>query len=68
MVAMDLARKNTAEAESRATELLTQVGLSERLHHRPAQLSGGRKATRLFRTSNSPIARKSSSLMNPLPT
>ena len=43
MVAMDLARKNTAEAESRATELLIQVGLSERLHHRPAQLSGGEK-------------------------
>ncbi|MCY3552955.1 MAG: ABC transporter ATP-binding protein [Candidatus Poribacteria bacterium] len=43
MVAMDLARKNTAEAEHRATELLTQVGLSERLHHRPAQLSGGEK-------------------------
>ena len=43
MVAMDLARTNTAEAESRATELLTQVGLSERLHHRPAQLSGGEK-------------------------
>ena len=43
MVAMDLARKNTAEAETRATELLTQVGLSERLHHRPAQLSGGEK-------------------------
>ncbi len=43
MVAMDLAKKNTAEAESRATELLTQIGLSERLHHRPAQLSGGEK-------------------------
>lgn len=43
MVAMDLARMNTAEAESRATELLTQVGLVERLHHRPAQLSGGEK-------------------------
>ena len=43
MVAMDLARTNTAEAESRATELLTQIGLSERLHHRPAQLSGGEK-------------------------
>lgn len=24
-------------------ELLTQVGLSERFHHRPAQLSGGEK-------------------------
>lgn len=43
MVAMDLAQKNTAEAENRSTELLTQVGLSERLHHRPAQLSGGEK-------------------------
>ena len=43
MVAMDLARTKTAEAENRATELLTQVGLSERFHHRPAQLSGGEK-------------------------
>ena len=43
MVAMDLARTKTAEAESRAIELLTQVGLSDRLHHRPAQLSGGEK-------------------------
>ena len=43
MVAMDLARTKTTEAENRATELLTQVGLSERLHHRPAQLSGGEK-------------------------
>ena len=43
MVAMDLARTKTDEAESRAIELLRQVGLSERLHHRPAQLSGGEK-------------------------
>ena len=43
MIAMDLARTNTDEAEGRATELLRQVGLSERLHHRPAQLSGGEK-------------------------
>ena len=43
MVAMDLARTKTTEAENRATELLTQVGLSERFHHRPAQLSGGEK-------------------------
>ncbi len=43
MVAMDIASTKTNEAESRATELLTQVGLIDRLHHRPAQLSGGEK-------------------------
>ena len=43
MVAMDIASTKTHEAESRATELLTQVGLIDRLHHRPAQLSGGEK-------------------------
>ena len=43
MVAMDLARTKTTEAENRATKLLTQVSLSERFHHRPAQLSGGEK-------------------------
>jgi lipoprotein-releasing system ATP-binding protein len=31
------------EPSSRATELLKQVGLAERLEHRPAQLSGGEK-------------------------
>ena len=43
MVAMDIASTKTTEAENRAIELLTQVGLIERLHHRPAQLSGGEK-------------------------
>ena len=43
MVAMDIAGTKTFEAENRATELLTQVGLIDRLHHRPAQLSGGEK-------------------------
>ncbi len=43
MVAMDIAKTKEAEAEKRAIELLTRVGLSERLHHRPAQLSGGEK-------------------------
>jgi lipoprotein-releasing system ATP-binding protein len=28
-------------AQDRATYLLTQLGLSERLHHRPSKLSGG---------------------------
>jgi lipoprotein-releasing system ATP-binding protein len=31
------------EAERHATELLEQVGLSERAHHRPHELSGGEK-------------------------
>ncbi len=43
MVAMDIAGTKPVEAENRATELLAQVGLSDRLHHRPAQLSGGEK-------------------------
>jgi len=43
MVAMDIAKTDSTEAEKRSTELLTRVGLSERLHHRPAQLSGGEK-------------------------
>ena len=43
MVAMDIASTKTDEAENRATELLTKVGLIDRLHHRPAQLSGGEK-------------------------
>ncbi len=30
-----------AEAEKRSLELLSSVGLSERVHHRPGQLSGG---------------------------
>ena len=43
MVAMDIARTKGHEAETRAKALLTQVGLEKRLHHRPAQLSGGEK-------------------------
>ena len=43
MVAMDITGMKSNEAEKRAAELLTQVGLEQRLHHRPAQLSGGEK-------------------------
>ena len=43
MVAMDIAGLTGDEAENRAAELLAQVGLKQRLHHRPAQLSGGEK-------------------------
>ncbi len=43
MVAMNIAKTNATEAKKRALELLTRVGLSKRLHHRPAQMSGGEK-------------------------
>lgn len=43
MVAMNIAKTNATEAKKRAIELLTRVGLSKRLHHRPAQMSGGEK-------------------------
>jgi len=32
-----------AERHARATQLLTELGLGERLHHRPTQLSGGQQ-------------------------
>ncbi|MFQ6041453.1 MAG: ABC transporter ATP-binding protein [Candidatus Poribacteria bacterium] len=43
MVALAIAGVKGDKAEKRAKELLGQVGLSQRLHHRPAQLSGGEK-------------------------
>ena len=43
MVAMDLAGQKSNQSENRAKELLTQVGLGDRLGHRPSQLSGGEK-------------------------
>jgi lipoprotein-releasing system ATP-binding protein len=36
-----IARENHAELRARATELLTDLGLADRLTHRPAKLSGG---------------------------
>ena len=41
MLVMDINGLKGAEAEERAKELLTQVGLPGRLNHRPSQLSGG---------------------------
>jgi lipoprotein-releasing system ATP-binding protein len=38
---MRIAREPLAEARSRASGLLTHVGLGERLNHRPGMLSGG---------------------------
>lgn len=36
-----IAEATPEDAEQRATYLLSQLGLSERLHHRPSKLSGG---------------------------
>ena len=36
-----LGRRPEAEVQQRATELLTKLGLGHRLHHKPAELSGG---------------------------
>ena len=36
-------RMNRAEAGGQAAQVLAKVGLSERLHHRPAELSGGER-------------------------
>ncbi len=43
IVALDIAGVKGEQATARARTLLEQVGLSARLHHRPAQLSGGEK-------------------------
>lgn len=43
LLALDIAGVKGAQAEQRAKELLSQVGLEHRLHHRPSQLSGGEK-------------------------
>ena len=40
---MRLAGMDRAKAKARATELLAQVGLADRGHHRPGQLSGGQQ-------------------------
>ena len=36
-------RQRKAQLRQRATEILTQMGLQERLHHKPSQLSGGER-------------------------
>lgn len=38
-----IAREEPAKAAERATKLLTDLGLQERLQHKPAELSGGEK-------------------------
>lgn len=41
MIPALIARKNSAEARKRATELLTDLGLGARTGHKPSELSGG---------------------------
>jgi putative ABC transport system ATP-binding protein len=41
MIAMDIGGLKGQEAEEKARKMLEQVGLPERLNHRPSQLSGG---------------------------
>jgi lipoprotein-releasing system ATP-binding protein len=41
MVPMRIAREYLGQAEERAAEMLRQVGLDDRLHHKPGELSGG---------------------------
>lgn len=38
-----IAKRNTKEVETKAKELLTNLGLQDRFHHKPNELSGGEK-------------------------
>jgi polar amino acid transport system ATP-binding protein len=40
---IEVHRLSPAEAEKRATQMLTRFGLGEHLHHRPSELSGGQR-------------------------
>jgi putative ABC transport system ATP-binding protein len=43
MLPLQFSGMSNAEAESRASDVLTEVGLEHRLHHRPGELSGGQQ-------------------------
>ena len=43
MMPLLIGKKTKSIAKQKATEILTQVGLADRLTHRPAQLSGGER-------------------------
>ena len=38
-----IAREKEADYQARATQLLTELGLKDRMHHKPNELSGGEK-------------------------
>jgi lipoprotein-releasing system ATP-binding protein len=40
---LTIRRMKTADAHARAAEVLAEVGLAHRLHHRPGELSGGER-------------------------
>ncbi len=43
MLPLQFSGMDNSQAETRAAEVLTEVGLSHRLHHRPDELSGGQQ-------------------------
>lgn len=43
MLPIEFAKKAKFPARKRAADLLTMIGLGDRLHHRPSQLSGGQQ-------------------------
>ncbi|MBS3820937.1 MAG: ATP-binding cassette domain-containing protein [Planctomycetes bacterium] len=43
MLPLQFAGYSNSDAEQRAAEVLTEVGLGDRLHHRPDELSGGQQ-------------------------